>query len=87
MPVNGWPEPVTLTGPHATLVPLAPDHHDGLVEAVRDGELWRLWYTTVPSPEGMATEIQRRLAWLPPARCAPSRCSTPRPQAAAARPA
>jgi N-acetyltransferase len=60
--VSGWPEPVTLTGPHATLVPLAPDHHDALVQAVQDGELWKLWYTAVPSPEGMAAEIRRRLA-------------------------
>ena len=60
--MSGWPDPVTLTGPHATLVPLAPDHHDALVEAARDGELWKLWYTAVPSPEGMAAEIQRRLA-------------------------
>ena len=57
-----WPDPVTLTGPHATLVPLAPAHHDALVAAARDGELWRLWYTAVPSPEGMAAEIERRLA-------------------------
>ncbi len=60
--MSGWPEPVTLAGPSATLVPLAPAHHDALVEAARDGELWRLWYTSVPSPEGMAAEIQRRLA-------------------------
>jgi N-acetyltransferase len=38
------------------------DHHDGLVAAARDGELWRLWYTSVPSPEGMAADIERRLA-------------------------
>lgn len=57
-----WPEPVTLTGPHATLRPLAHEHLDGLVEAVRDGELWKLWYTSVPTPEGMAAEIARRLA-------------------------
>lgn len=38
------------------------DHHDGLVDAARDGELWRLWYTSVPSPDGMAAEIDRRLA-------------------------
>jgi N-acetyltransferase len=60
--VSGWPDPVTLAGPHATLVPLAPAHHDALVAAARDGELWRLWYTAVPSPEGMAAEIERRLA-------------------------
>jgi RimJ/RimL family protein N-acetyltransferase len=57
----GWPEPVTLTGRHATLRPLARAHHDALCEATRDGALWKLWYTAVPSPEGMAAEIERRL--------------------------
>ena len=28
---------------------------------MNDGELWRLWYTSVPTPEGMAAEIARRL--------------------------
>ena len=56
-----WPAPVTLSGPHATLRPLSRDHHDALCEATRDGELWKLWYTAVPSPEGMAAEIERRL--------------------------
>ncbi|MGH8285086.1 MAG: GNAT family N-acetyltransferase [Steroidobacteraceae bacterium] len=56
-----WPPPVRLEGQHASLVPLASDHADALVDAVRDGELWRLWYTSVPSPEGMAGEIARRL--------------------------
>ena len=58
----GWPEPVTLAGPHATLRPLSRDDHDALCEAARDGELWKLWYTSVPSPERMAAEIERRLA-------------------------
>jgi len=56
-----WPVPVTLTSHHANLVPLSQNHHDDLVEAVRDGELWNLWYTTVPKPEGMRAEIDRRL--------------------------
>ena len=60
--MSGWPEPVTLAGPHATLLPLAREHHDALVQATRDGELWKLWYTAVPTPEGMAAEIERRLA-------------------------
>ena len=51
----------TLTGLHAKLVLLRPEHHDDLVEAVRDGELWKLWYTAIPTPEGMTAEIQRRL--------------------------
>jgi RimJ/RimL family protein N-acetyltransferase len=56
-----WLEPVTLAGPAARLEPLAPAHHDGLVAAARDGELWRLWYTTVPHPDAMMKEIERRL--------------------------
>lgn len=54
-------EPITLTGQYVVLEPLSHAHHDGLVEAARDGELWRLWYTSVPAPEGMAAEIDRRL--------------------------
>ena len=57
-----WPDPVSLAGAHATLRPLAREHLDGLRDATRDGELWKLWYTAVPSPEGMAAEIERRLA-------------------------
>ena len=57
-----WLQPVTLRTPRATLVPLHHDHHDGLVEAVRDGELWSLWYTHIPEPEKMRAEIDRRLS-------------------------
>lgn len=56
-----WLEPVTLNGRAARLEPLSPDHHDGLVAAVKDGELWRLWYTAIPPPGDMAREIDRRL--------------------------
>ncbi|MGA0609973.1 GNAT family N-acetyltransferase [Caldimonas sp. KR1-144] len=61
MSVVPWLQPVTLAGEHVKLVPLAREHHDGLVDAVRDGELWKLWYTSVPTPEAMAGEIERRL--------------------------
>jgi len=57
-----WLEPVSLSGPHAQLKPLSPDHCAGLTEAVADGELWKLWYTAVPTPDGMRKEIDRRLA-------------------------
>lgn len=56
------PLDLTLSGDHVTLVPLHMDHHDALAYASRAGNLHDLWYTTVPSPEGMATEITRRLA-------------------------
>lgn len=44
------------------LVRLSPEHEAGLIEAVRDGALWRLWYTNIPAPDGMGAEIARRLA-------------------------
>jgi RimJ/RimL family protein N-acetyltransferase len=56
-----WPEPVTLRGARVTLEPLAHRHQADLVEAVKDGELWQLWYTFIPPPERMAAEIDRRL--------------------------
>jgi len=56
-----WPPAVTLTGRHADLVPLSLDHEAGLIEAVSDGRLWELWYTSIPSPERMRAEIERRL--------------------------
>ncbi len=56
-----WPEPVTLVGTHARLEPLSHAHLGGLTEAVTDGELWKLWYTSIPKPEDMAKEIDRRL--------------------------
>ena len=57
-----WLEPVTLSGPHARLEPLSHQHLEGLTEAVKDGELWMLWYTFIPPPEDMGKEIERRLS-------------------------
>ena len=52
---------VTLSGQQVRLEPLQAGHCAALQAAVRDGELWRLWYTSVPKPEAMAAEIARRL--------------------------
>jgi N-acetyltransferase len=56
-----WLEPTTLRGAHARLEPLSQDHCEGLTEAVKDGELWKLWYTFIPRAEDMRKEIDRRL--------------------------
>lgn len=56
-----WLKPVTLFGQGCTLVPLTHSHHDELMEAVKDGELWNAWYTLIPKPEMMQKEIDRRL--------------------------
>ncbi len=53
--------PVTLNGSRVKLQPLSVEHHDNLVESSKDGELWKLWYTTVPEPGMVETEIKRRL--------------------------
>jgi N-acetyltransferase len=60
-PLTPWPDAVTLNGRFARLEPLSQDHCAGLIDATKDGDLSRLWYTTVPSPERVAAEIERRL--------------------------
>jgi RimJ/RimL family protein N-acetyltransferase len=54
-------EPITLAGEHASLEPLGREHENGLQRAAADGELWRLWYTTVAPPEKMAEYIATAL--------------------------
>ncbi len=58
---DNWLQPVVLENAIARLEPLGLRHHDALVSAVRDGELWKLWYTYVPTPQGMRSEIEKRL--------------------------
>lgn len=58
---TGWVAPVTLEGARVRIEPLSAEHHDDLCDSVRDGELWRLWYTVIPAPEEMTGEIKRRL--------------------------
>jgi RimJ/RimL family protein N-acetyltransferase len=50
-------EPVILRGRHATLEPLAREHEAEVKAAAADGELWSLWYTSVPAPD-------KTSAWL-----------------------
>ncbi|CAN5170917.1 GNAT family protein [soil metagenome] len=59
--MSTWLAPVRLAGISCTLEPLAVAHHDELAAAAADGELWKLWYTAIPSPEAMRGEIARRL--------------------------
>ena len=57
-----WIEPFELHGEYVSLVPLTMEYHEQLREALADGELWNLWYTSIPRPENLAAEIERRLA-------------------------
>lgn len=46
---NIWLYQTTLKGNLVTLIPLMREHTDALLQASSDGELWNLWYTSVPS--------------------------------------
>ena len=56
-----WPKPVTLHSKTVQLEPLSIDHVSDLINAVKDGNLYNHWYTSIPQPKNMKTEIERRL--------------------------
>ena len=56
-----WPPAVALHGRVVTLTPLQRSHAEALADAVKDGQLWTLWFTNVAAPEAMATDIEARL--------------------------
>ncbi len=57
-----WPEPFTVNGKHVDVVPLAYQHEKDLQEAAADGDLHKLWYTTIPAADEVNAEIGRRLS-------------------------
>ncbi|MGE3844012.1 MAG: GNAT family N-acetyltransferase [Vicinamibacterales bacterium] len=57
-------QPVVLEGHGIRLEPLSLEHHDGLVAAASDGDLWRLWFTFVPEPHATHTYILAALDGL-----------------------
>ena len=56
-----WIKPLTLKGKYASLEPMETSHSAELGEAARDGKLWQLWYTGVPSPETAASYVDEAL--------------------------
>lgn len=57
-----WVRPLTLQGRHVRLEPLAREHVTDLQRAARDGELWKLWYTTVPAIDETSAYVEKALA-------------------------
>ena len=49
--MNNWLKDITLEGDLVRLIPLTKQHNKDLVTAASDGELWNLWYTSVPSEQ------------------------------------
>ena len=54
--------PTSLQGRHVLLEPLTADHAEPLRKAATDGELWKLWFTSVPAPEGVAEYVRDKLS-------------------------
>lgn len=54
--------PVVLEGQGIRLEPLTLDHHDALAAAAADGQLWQLWFTSVPEPGQTRAYIEGALA-------------------------
>ncbi len=52
---------VMLEGHGVRLEPLTHEHAHALREAVSDGELWRLWFTSVPEPDRVGAYIDAAL--------------------------
>jgi RimJ/RimL family protein N-acetyltransferase len=57
-----WITPITLEDDFVQLVPLDLAHEPDLIKAAEDGELWKLWFTLVPSVKEMEGDIKKRLA-------------------------
>ncbi|MER3319194.1 MAG: GNAT family protein [Allomuricauda sp.] len=49
--MDTWLRPIQLAGELVKLVPLQKEHKVDLAFAASDGNLWELWFTSVPSPK------------------------------------
>lgn len=56
-----WASTGVLQGKQVTLEPLSLEHVAGLQDAARDGELWNLWFTSVPRPEDTQQYVTQAL--------------------------
>lgn len=70
-----WITPISLKGSHVTLVPLEHSHGDDLAASV--GDLHQLWYTNIPSSDGMHQEIERRMGLQAQGKMTPFAICTP----------
>lgn len=60
---NPWMTPFSIReGQWIDLIPLETSHVSGLIEAVEDGDISKVWYARVPSPATMEEEVSRRLS-------------------------
>ncbi|WP_448555353.1 GNAT family N-acetyltransferase [Thalassotalea montiporae] len=55
-------ETTTLTSKSVILAPLGVEHKDALLDAASDGNLWELWFTSVPNKATINNYIEQALA-------------------------
>ena len=68
----GFAEAPVLENAHVRLEPLSHSHGPALALAAAEGDLWeKAWYTSVPSPDAVEAEIDRRLGLQREGRMAP----------------
>ena len=56
--MNNWLNETILKGNSVHLIPLKAEHQSALLEASSDGELWKLWYTSVPSKDSIDSYLE-----------------------------
>lgn len=54
-------QPIELEGHGVRLEPLSPGHEAALRDAASDGQLWELWFTSVPEPDTVSAYINAAL--------------------------
>jgi RimJ/RimL family protein N-acetyltransferase len=60
--MNPWIDISILEGDTIALLPLDASHQDALLTAAKDGILWELWYTSVPSSATINNYLDKALA-------------------------
>ena len=60
--MSKWLNNIELNGGNVRLEPLTLMHIDGLIDAVKDGELWKLWYTSAPEPKNVYSYIEQAIS-------------------------
>lgn len=60
--MSDWLREVTLEQDDVILRPMTEGDADAIVEAASDGELWKLWYTSVPSANTIESYLATAMA-------------------------
>jgi len=56
-----WLNEIEVDGNLVHIKTLSLEHIEDLTEAVKDGELWNLWYTSAPEPENVKSYVETAL--------------------------